>query len=119
MIKPKMRKQQSYLQTLDEHNRRVPMLCTVYAFEYRGIQFYVARDVNNGAYWNVYDCGTGLTIWNGFRRKTRNDAVVVFTSESNVNKFIQYIEYIKTDSYRKRENAFYIAVRAEQNRQGD
>lgn len=116
MPKPKLTRKRTYLQALDEENRRVPLLCTVYQFAYRGIDFYVAHDMRNGKYWNVYDCATGLAVWNGFARKTRNDAVMVFTSEANVQKFIRYLEFIKTDTYRKQENAFYFAVRAQQER---
>lgn len=119
MFKPKLTRKRTYLQALDEYKQCVPMLCTVYQFAYRGIDFYVAHDMRNRNYWNVYDCATGLAIWNGFARKTRNDAITAFMSESNVQKFISYLQFIKTDTYRKLEDAFYFAVRAEQNRQGE
>lgn len=119
MLKPKLTRKRAYLQALDEHKQRVPMLCTVYEFTYRGVDFYAAHDMRSRAYWNVYDVKTGLAIWNGFARKTRNDAIKVFTSENNVQRFINYLQFIKTDSYRKQENDFYFAVRAQQNRQGE
>lgn len=119
MLKPKLTRKQTYLQALDEHKQRVPMLCTVYEFTYRGVDFYAAHDTRNRSYWNVYDVKTGLAIWNGFARKTRNDAITAFTSENNVQKFTNYLQFIKTDAYRKQENAFYFAVRAAQNRQGE
>lgn len=119
MLKPKLTRKRTYLQAPDEHKQPVPMLCTVYEFTYRGVDFYVAHDTRNRAYWNVYDVKTGLVIWNGFARKTRNDAITAFTSENNVQKFIYYLLLIKTDYYRKQENDFYFAVRAEQNRQGE
>ena len=119
MLKPKLTRKQTYLQAMDEHHKCVPMLCTVYEFTYRGVDFYAAHDTRNRAYWNVYDVKTGLAIWSGFARKTRNDAITAFTSENNVQKFTNYLKFIKTDAYRKQENAFYFAVRAAQNRQGE
>lgn len=119
MLKPKLTRKQAYLQALDEHKQRGPKLCTVYEFTYRGVDFYAAHDVRSRAYWNVYDVKTGLAVWNGFARKTRNDAITAFTSENNVQRFINYLQFIKTDSYRKLENDFYFAVRAAQNRQGE
>ena len=119
MLKPKLTRKQAYLQAMDEHNRRVPVLCTVYMFTYRGVDFYAAHDMCNRAYWNVYDVGTGLAVWKGFARKTRNDAINAFTSENNIHTFIIYLQFIKTDEYRKLENEFYFAVRALQTRQGD
>lgn len=113
-----LKKQQSYLQTLGEHNTRVPVLCTVYGFTYRGCDFYVAHDMRNDKYWNVFDPGTGLAIWNGFARKSRKDAINVFTSENNVEKFIRYLEFIKTDSYKRQTDEFYFAVRAAMNEAG-
>lgn len=119
MLKYKLTRKQTYLRALDEYGKRVPMLCTVYEFTYRGVDFYVAHDMRSRAYWNVYDVKTGLVIWNGFARKTRNDAITAFTSENNVQRIIKYLQLIKTDFYRKQENDFYFAVRAEQNRQGE
>lgn len=119
MLKPKLTRKQTYLQAIDEHYKCVPMLCTVYEFSYRGVDFYAAHDMRNRAYWNVFDQKTGLAVWNGFARKTRNDAIKVFTSENNIQRFISYLQFIKTDAYRKLENEFYFAVRALQNRQGD
>ena len=123
MLKPKLTRKQAYLQVylqaMDGHHKCVPVLCTVYMFTYRGVDFYAAHDMCNRAYWNVYDVKTGLAVWNGFARKTRNDAITAFTSENNVQKFIIYLQVIKTDAYRKLENEFYFAVRALQNMQGD
>ena len=119
MLKPKLTRKRAYLQALDEYGKRVPMLCTVYEFTYRGVDFYVAHDTRNKNYWNVFDKKTGLGIWKGFACKTRNDAITAFTSDNNIHRFIRYLRIIKTDEYRKCENEFYFAVRDQQDRQGD
>lgn len=112
-------KQQSYLLTMGEHNTCVPVLCTVYAFVYRGYDFYVARDMRNGKYWNIYDPGTGLALWNGFARKSRKDAINVFISNDNAQKFIHYLEFVKTDSYKRQSDEFYFMCRDAANKAGE
>lgn len=96
---PKLKRKRAYLQSFNDHNRIVPKLRTVYQFSHHGLDFFVAHDLNNEKYWNVYDCATGITIYNKLARKTREEAVETFVNAENI--FIYYLKFIDSDRYKE------------------
>lgn len=112
MMLPKLKRHKGYLLGHDKK----PVYVTVYQFTYMGIDCYVAHDVRNDDYWNIYDPATGRAFWNQYARKSRKDVLRVFCSPEFewVDRVRNIQKYMETDGYKKLADEWHFIVRNEE-----